>query len=47
MTDRKTRDEMIEAGAMAMFDKPIPLADFLDVVERALGLETHHPAPGR
>lgn len=39
MTDRKTRDEMIEAGAIAMFDKPIPLADFLDVVERTLGLK--------
>jgi CheY-like chemotaxis protein len=39
MNDRKTRDEMREAGAMAMFDKPIPLADFLDVVERALGLK--------
>jgi CheY-like chemotaxis protein len=39
MTDRKTRDEMLAAGAMAMFDKPIPLADFLDVVERSLGLK--------
>lgn len=39
MNDKKTRDEMIAAGAMAMFDKPIPLADFLDVVERALGLK--------
>ncbi|GER78591.1 MAG: hypothetical protein JETCAE02_21730 [Anaerolineaceae bacterium] len=39
MTDKKTRDEMLAAGAMAMFDKPIPLADFLDVVERALGLK--------
>ena len=39
MNDRKTRDEMREAGAIAMFDKPIPLADFLDVVERALGLK--------
>ncbi len=39
MNDRKARDEMREAGAMAMFDKPIPLADFLDVVERALGLK--------
>ncbi|MDO9302287.1 MAG: response regulator [Anaerolineales bacterium] len=39
MNDKKTRDEMIAAGAIAMFDKPIPLADFLDVVERSLGLK--------
>ena len=39
MNDKKTREEMREAGAMALFDKPIPLADFLDVVERALGLK--------
>jgi two-component system, response regulator, stage 0 sporulation protein F len=39
MNDKKTRDEMLAAGAIAMFDKPIPLADFLDVVERALGLK--------
>ena len=38
MTDRKMRDEMLNAGALAIFDKPIPLADFLDVVERGLGL---------
>jgi CheY-like chemotaxis protein len=38
MSDRKARDEMLKAGAMAIFDKPIPLADFLDVVERGLGL---------
>ena len=38
MTERKARDEMLNAGAMAIFDKPIPLADFLDVVERGLGL---------
>ena len=37
-TDRKIRTEMLNAGAMAIFDKPIPQADFLDVVERALGL---------
>ncbi len=29
---------MLNAGALAIFDKPIPLADFLDVVERGLGL---------
>jgi CheY-like chemotaxis protein len=38
MTDRKARDEMLNAGALAIFDKPIPLADFLDAVERGLGL---------
>lgn len=38
MTDRKSRAEMLGAGAIAIFDKPIPLADFLDAVERGLGL---------
>ncbi|MCJ7435264.1 MAG: response regulator [Anaerolineales bacterium] len=38
VTDRKTRDVILSAGAAAIFDKPIPLADFLDVVERCLGL---------
>lgn len=38
MTDKRTREEMRAAGAMALFDKPIPMADFLDVVERGLGL---------
>ena len=38
MTARKARTEMLNAGAVAMFDKPIPLADFLDAVERSLGL---------
>ncbi len=38
MTDRKARDEMLSAGAVAIFDKPIPLGDFLDSVERSLGL---------
>jgi CheY-like chemotaxis protein len=38
VTDRKTRDVMVSAGAVAIFDKPVPLADFLDVVERCLGL---------
>ncbi len=46
MTDRKARDEMLNAGAIALFDKPIPLADFLDVVERSLGLvRTIFPPP--
>ncbi len=38
MTDRMTREELLNAGAVAIFDKPIPLADFLDIVERSLGL---------
>ena len=38
MTERKAREEMLNAGAIAIFDKPIPLADFLDAVERGLGL---------
>lgn len=38
VTDRRVREEMLNAGALAIFDKPIPLADFLDVVERGLGL---------
>lgn len=38
MTERKARNEMIDGGAVAIFDKPIPLADFLDAVERSLGL---------
>lgn len=38
MTDRVARDEMLAAGAVAIFDKPIPLGDFLDAVERSLGL---------
>src|SRR3972149_4798351 len=38
VTARKARAEMLGAGAVAIFDKPIPLADFLDAVERSLGL---------
>jgi two-component system, response regulator, stage 0 sporulation protein F len=38
MHERKARNEMLSAGAVAIFDKPIPLADFLDSVERSLGL---------
>ncbi|MGE5643322.1 MAG: response regulator [Byssovorax cruenta] len=38
MTDRKARQDMLGAGGVAVFDKPIPLADFLDAVERSLGL---------
>src|SRR5574340_389925 len=36
--ERKAREQMINAGAMAVFQKPVPLADFLDAVERSLGL---------
>ena len=39
MTERKARDEILNAGAVAVFDKPISLTDFLDAVERALGLD--------
>ena len=38
MSDRKVREEMLNAGALAIFDKPIPMADLLDVIERGLGL---------
>lgn len=45
MTDKKTREEILNAGALAIFDKPIPMADFLDSVERGLGLvQTIFPA---
>lgn len=36
-TDRKVRDEILEAGAVAVFSKPVPLGDFLGAVERSLG----------
>lgn len=39
ITDRKAREEILNAGAAAVFDKPISLTDFLDAVERALGLD--------
>jgi len=39
MTDKRTREDIRAAGALAIFDKPIPLADFLDVVERSLNLK--------
>jgi len=38
VSDPKTRDELARAGADAFFTKPIPMADFLDAVERTLGL---------
>jgi len=39
MSDKRTRDDILSAGATAIFDKPIPLADFLDAVERILDLQ--------
>ncbi len=39
MTERKARDEILNAGAAAVFDKPVSLTDFLDAVERALKLD--------
>jgi CheY-like chemotaxis protein len=45
LTDPKVRKEVAEAGADAFFIKPVPIADFLDAVERGLGLvETFLPA---
>lgn len=38
LTDPKVRKEVAEAGADAFFIKPVPIADFLDAVERHLGL---------
>ena len=35
MLDRRSREEMLNAGAVAVFNKPISLADFLDAVERS------------
>jgi CheY-like chemotaxis protein len=38
VTDPKIRQEVAQAGADAFFFKPIDMADFLDSVERVLGL---------
>jgi DNA-binding NarL/FixJ family response regulator len=38
VSDPQTRSELEQAGADAFFTKPIPMADFLDAVERTLGL---------
>jgi CheY-like chemotaxis protein len=47
LSDRQTRKQVEEAGTFAFFYKPIEMGDFLDAVERALGLvETAFaPAP--
>lgn len=37
--DKKARKQLENADAFAFFEKPISLTDFLDQVERALGLE--------
>ena len=37
-TDPRIRKDVAEAGADAFFIKPVPIADFLDAVERHLGL---------
>ena len=38
VTDPKIRADIAKAGADAYFTKPVPMADFLDAVERTLGL---------
>jgi CheY-like chemotaxis protein len=38
VTDPRAREEISRAGAEAHFTKPVPMADFLDAVERTLGL---------
>jgi DNA-binding response OmpR family regulator len=38
LTDPKIRKQVAEAGADAFFIKPVPIADFLDSVERHLGV---------
>jgi len=38
VTDPKVREDIARAGADAYFTKPVPMADFLDAVERTLGL---------
>ncbi len=38
LTERKAQEEMHNAGALAVFAKPVSVADFLDTVERGLGL---------
>ncbi len=47
LTDAKTRKEVADAGANAFFTKPIDMAEFLDAVERLLGMAegTLPPAP--
>ena len=47
VSDRKSLKEIEESGADAFFTKPVPMADFLDAVERVLGMaRTILQAPG-
>ncbi|MFO7585022.1 MAG: response regulator [Anaerolineales bacterium] len=47
VSDRKSLKEIEESGADAFFTKPVPMADFLDSVERVLGMaRTILQAPG-
>jgi CheY-like chemotaxis protein len=39
VADPKVKDEIAKSGADAHFRKPVPMADFLDAVERLLGME--------
>jgi CheY-like chemotaxis protein len=46
LTDSKTRRQAAESGANAFFTKPLDMPDFLDAVERTLGIvETLLPPP--
>ncbi len=46
MEDQMIRRQVADAGASAFFFKPVEMADFLDAVERCLGLvETIFPMP--
>ncbi len=46
LTDEKIRRQVAESGVNAFFYKPIEIPDFLDAVERCLGLvETFFPMP--
>lgn len=38
VSERKVRNELLNIGAMAILDKPVPMADFLDAAERGLDL---------
>ena len=39
VAEKSIRKQVIDAGAFAFFEKPVPLGDFLDAVERALSLK--------
>jgi len=46
ITDTNVRRQVADAGADAFFYKPVEMADFLDAVERCLGLvQTYFPMP--